>query len=143
MKPGLSIGDKATFSRVVPETETVSRLFADSTLLAGMPDVLATAYMIGLMEWACCEQIAPYYEAGECSLGTHVDMSHIAPTPPGMTVTVTSEIAEIDGKFLWFRVSLHDGVDLIGEGRHQRALIRQDRFEARVRAKASEVELAT
>ena len=137
MKPGLAIGDTATFSRVVPADETVSRLFAESTLLATMPDVFATAYMIGLMEWACCEQIAPYYDAGECSLGIHVDISHLAPTPPGLTVTVTSRVAEIDGRFIWFDVSLHDGVDLIGEGRHKRAVVDRDRFQAKAAAKAA------
>ncbi len=137
MQPGLAIGDTATFSRVVPADETVSRLFADSALLATMPDVFATAYMIGLMEWACCEQIAPFYGAGECSLGIHVDISHLAPTPPGMTVTVTSRIAAIDGRFIWFDVSLSDGVDLIGEGRHKRAVVDRDRFQAKAAAKAA------
>lgn len=136
MKSGLAIGDTATFARVVPEDETVSRLFADSALLATMPEVFATAYMVGLMEWGCCEQIAPFYEDGECSLGIHVDISHLAPTPPGMTVTVTSRVAELDGRFIWFDVSLHDGVDLIGEGRHRRALVSRDRFQAKAAAKA-------
>lgn len=142
MKPGLAIGDRAVFSRAVPESETVSRLFPDSTLLAQMPDVLATAYMIGLMEWACCEHIAPYYEDGECSLGTHVDISHVAPTPPGLTVTVTSELEEIEGRFVWFKVSAHDGQDLIGAGRHPRALVHVDRFNERAAAKAAQVEIA-
>jgi len=137
VKPGLAIGDSATFARVVPANETVSRLFPDSPLLATMPDVFSTAYMIGLMEWACCEQIAPFYEDGECSLGIHVDISHLAPTPPGMTVTVTSRIAELDGRFIWFDVSLDDGVEVIGAGRHRRALVDRARFQARAEAKAA------
>jgi fluoroacetyl-CoA thioesterase len=136
VNPGLAIGDTATFSRAVAEHETVSRLFADSALLARMPDVFATAYMVGLMEWGCCEQIAPYYEDGECSLGVLVEISHLAATPPGMTVTVTSRVAGIEGRFLAFDVSLHDGVDLIGEGRHRRALVVTERFAAKARAKA-------
>ncbi|MCA8881182.1 MAG: thioesterase family protein [Rhodobacteraceae bacterium] len=130
------MGDTATFSRVVREDETVSRLFDDAALLARMPDVFATAYMVGLMEWACCEQIAPYYEDGECSLGVRVDISHVAATPPGMTVTVTSRVAELDGRFIRFDVSLSDGMDLIGEGRHQRALVQTARFQAKADAKA-------
>jgi fluoroacetyl-CoA thioesterase len=142
VKPGLAIGDTATFSRVVREDETVSRLFDDAALLARMPDVFATAYMVGLMEWACCEQIAPYYDDGECSLGVHVDISHVAATPPGMTVTVTSRVAELDGRFIRFEVSLNDGVDLIGEGRHQRALVQTARFQAKADAKAKAMGVA-
>jgi fluoroacetyl-CoA thioesterase len=142
VKPGLAIGDTATFSRVVREDETVSRLFDDAALLARMPDVFATAYMVGLMEWACCEQIAPYYDDGECSLGVHVDISHVAATPPGMTVTVTSRVAELDGRFIRFEVSLNDGVDLIGEGLHQRALVQTARFQAKADAKAKAMGVA-
>ena len=98
--------------------------------------VLATGYMVGLMEWACIEQLLPFYEDGEGSLGTHVDVSHLAPTPPGLTVTVETEVTGIDGKFVWFSVRAHDGVDLIGEGRHQRALVRWEKFVPRVMAKA-------
>ena len=98
--------------------------------------VLATGYFVGLMEWACVEQLAPYYEDGEGSLGTHVDFSHVAPTPPGLTVTVESEVTAIDGKFVWFKCRAHDGVDMIGEGRHQRAVVRWERFVPKVAAKA-------
>ena len=101
-----------------------------------MPGVLATGYMVGLMEWACIEQLLPFYEDGEGSLGTHVDVSHLAPTPPGLTVTVETEVTGIDGKFVWFSVRAHDGVDLIGEGRHQRALVRWEKFVPKAMAKA-------
>jgi fluoroacetyl-CoA thioesterase len=137
MKPGLTIGHRAEFSRKVPPEETVSRLFPDSALLAQMPHVYATAYMIGFMEWACCEHVAPFYDEGECSLGIQVDMSHIAPTSPGMTVTVTSEITALEGRFLGFRVSLRDEAGLIGEGTHRRALVDADTFSARAAGRAA------
>jgi fluoroacetyl-CoA thioesterase len=138
VKPGLAIGAKARFSRMVAANDTVPRLFDDATVMAGMPDVLATARMVGLMEWACVEQIAPYYEAGECSLGIHVDVSHVAPTAPGMLVTVDSEVTAIDGKFLWFKVTARDAAGLIGEGRHQRALVDAEKFSAKAEAKRKE-----
>ncbi|MEM8569418.1 MAG: thioesterase family protein [Pseudomonadota bacterium] len=136
MKPGLSVGDRATFSREVPAHETVSRLFSDSELLSQMPDVYATAYMVGFMEWACCEQLAPYYEEGQCSLGIHVEMSHTAPTVPGMTVTVLSEVAEIDTRFVTFKVTARDNSGVIGEGRHRRALVDRETFAAKAAGRA-------
>ncbi len=135
MKPGLKAGDTARFSREVLPDDTVPSLFGDAVVMHGMPEVLATAKMIGMMEWACVEQMKPYYEEGECSLGIHVDVSHLAPTPPGLTVTVESEVTEVDGRFLWFRVRAHDGVDLIGEGRHRRAVVNEERFRAKAETK--------
>ncbi len=137
MKPGLDIGSRAEFSRKVPADETVSRLFEDSALLAAMPHVYATAYMIGFMEWACCEQVAPFYDEGECSLGIEVNITHVAPTSPGMTVTAISELTAIEGKFLSFRVWLRDDAGPIGEGTHRRALVDADNFAAKAAGRAA------
>ncbi|MEV8465291.1 thioesterase family protein [Fluviibacterium sp. DFM31] len=138
MKPGLQIGARASFSRVIRPEEVVPRLFPDARVMDDMPEVLSSAYMIGLFEWACVEQLAPFYEDGECSLGTAFDLTHCAPTPPGLTVTVDTEVQSIDGNFIWFKVRGHDGHDLIGEGRHLRGLIGKERFEKRVAAKRLE-----
>jgi fluoroacetyl-CoA thioesterase len=147
MKPGLHIGDRATFSRVVTERDVVPDLFPDAGVLSGMPRVFATAYMVGLMEWACVEQIAPFFEDGEGSLGIHVDVDHTAPTPPGLTVTVDSEVTAIDGNKVWFKVRLCDDHGVISEGSHGRAVVKWDRFagrvEARRKAPALETEGAT
>ncbi|MGS4944292.1 thioesterase family protein [Meridianimarinicoccus sp. RP-17] len=132
MKPGLHIGDTASFSRVVTEREVVSDLFPDAGVLHGMPRVFATAYMVGLMEWACVEQIAPYFDDGEGSLGIHVDVGHVAPTPPGLTVTVESEVTAIEDNKLWFKVRLRDDHGVISEGRHARAVVDWARFQSRV-----------
>ncbi len=139
MKPGLTVGAKGRHSFTVTAAKTVPALFPEATSFRAMPAVLATGYMVGLMEWACLEQLAPFMEDGEGSLGTHVDVSHVAPTPPGLTVTVDTEVTAIDGRFVWFAVRAHDGVDLIGEGRHQRAVVRWDRFVPRAMAKAERV----
>ncbi|RYH12443.1 thioesterase [Tropicimonas sp. IMCC6043] len=131
------MGDRAEFSRVVRLEEVVCRLFPDARIMEDMPEVLASAYMIGLFEWACVEQIAPYYEKGEGSLGIGFEMTHVAPTPPGLTVTVETEIVDIDGRFITFEVHGHDGQDMIGEGRHKRAVTRWEKFNAKVAAKAA------
>lgn len=138
MKRGLNIGDTASFSRVITEREVVPDLFPDADVLHGMPRVFATAYMVGLMEWACVEQIAPYFDKGEGSLGVHVDVNHVAPTPPGLTVTVESTIDAMDDRSVWFSVKLHDDSDLISEGRHKRALVQWDRFQGRVDGKRAD-----
>lgn len=135
MKPGLTIGATVDHRMVVTPHHTVRALFADEGAFPTMPAVFATAYMTGLMEWACVQLIKPFYEDGEDSLGTHVDFSHVAPTLPGQTVTVTATVEAIDGRKIWFTVRAHDGVDMIGEGRHQRALIVTERFNERLAAK--------
>jgi fluoroacetyl-CoA thioesterase len=101
-----------------------------------MPKVFATGFMIVLMEWTCIQLMAPHLDAGEGSLGTHVDVSHAAATPPGMTVTVEAECIAVNGRRLEFKVRAHDGIDMIGEGRHQRAVVPWETFNYRVAEKA-------
>ena len=141
MKPGLKPGDRASFSMRVTAGDTVPALFADRRAFLDMPDVFATAKMVGLMEWACVEQLRPDYEDGEDSLGIHVDVDHSAPTLPGQVVTVETEVEEIDGRFLWFRVVAHDGIDQIGAGRHRRAVIDSTKFNDRLELKRAKAAL--
>jgi fluoroacetyl-CoA thioesterase len=104
-----------------------------------MPRVFATGYMVGLMEWACMQLMAPHLDPGEGSLGVHIDINHTAATPPGLTVTVDVECTEVVGKKVSFKVKAHDGVDQIGTGRHERFVVAWDRFNANVAAKAAKV----
>jgi fluoroacetyl-CoA thioesterase len=135
VKSGLTIGARHQHRFTVQDRHTVQSLFAPEGAFPRMPAVFATAYMTGLMEWACVELIKPFYDAQEDSLGIHVDFSHVAPTLPGQVVTVTAALTAIDGRKLSFAVSAHDGVDLIGEGLHQRALIDTEKFAQRLDAK--------
>jgi fluoroacetyl-CoA thioesterase len=98
--------------------------------------------MIVLIEWVCVRLLKPHLDAGEGSLGVHVDVSHLAATPPGLTVTVDAEVTAVDGKRVSFKVKAHDGVDLIGEGRHERFVVAWDRFNARVAEKAKAAAMA-
>lgn len=137
MKPTLKPGLTHSFSYRVPENKTVPFTYPESPEIAAMPKVFATGFMIVLMEWTCLQLLAPHLDAGEGSVGIHVDVSHTAATLPGMTVTVQAECIAVEGRKATFNVRAHDGVDLIGEGRHERAVVVWDKFNARVAEKAT------
>jgi fluoroacetyl-CoA thioesterase len=139
MKPTLKPGLTHRFAYKVPENKTVPHTFPESPEIAAMPKVFATGYMIVLMEWTCTQLLAPHLDDGEGSLGVHVDVSHLAATLPGMTVTVDVEVSQIVGNRVAFKVKAHDGIDLIGEGRHERFVVSWDKFNARLAAKAKKV----
>jgi len=136
MKPTLRPGQTHSFSYTVPENKTVPYTYPESPEIAAMPKVFATGFMIVLMEWTCLQLLVPHLDEGEGSVGTHVDVSHAAATPPGMTVRVDAECTAVDGRKVSFRVRAHDGVDLIGEGTHERAIVSWDSFRHRVAIKA-------
>jgi fluoroacetyl-CoA thioesterase len=124
----------------VSVTKTVPHLYTESALFRQMPEVLATGYLVGLLEWACIEAIKPHLDwPREQSLGTHVNFSHIAATPPGMTITVNVRLDKVEGRKLTFTLSAHDGVDKISEGTHIRHVIDVDRFNAKLSAKAKKL----
>jgi len=136
MKDTLKAGLTYQFRFTVPDSKTVPALYPESEAFQQMPQVLATGYMVGLMEWACIEALRPHLDwPREQSLGTHVDFSHLAATPPGMTVTVDVRLDKVEGRKLTFSVSAHDDVDKITEGRHERYVIDAARFNAKVAEK--------
>jgi len=137
MKPTLQPGIKASFSYIVPEEKTVPHVYRESAEMQTMPHVFATGFMISLMEWTCVKALAAHLDEGEGSVGVHVDVSHAAATPPGFTVTVDVECTEVTGRKVWFHVRAHDGVDMIGEGYHQRFIVEWDRFNKRMADKAA------
>lgn len=137
MKPTLTAGLTHRFTFTVPASKTVPHLYPESALFQQMPHVLATGYLVGLLEWACIEAITPHLDwPREQSLGTHVNFSHLAATPPGHTITVDVRVDKVEGRRLWFTVRAHDGVDLISEGTHQRQVIDAARFNAKIASKA-------
>ena len=105
---------------------------------SGTVPVFATPQMVLLMERAAVNALAPHLASGQQSVGTMVNVRHLAATPLGATVTARAELIAVDGRRLTFRVSAHDGTELIGEGAHERALIDLARFEAKVAAKAAQ-----
>lgn len=137
MLAGLVVGDMAKFTRRITAREAVPEVFPDCAVFKAMPPVFATAYMIGLIEWACVEHLAPHVLPGHGSVGTHVDVSHSAPSVPGSRVTVESRVETIEGPSVWFAVLARDEAGVIGEGRHRRALVEWGAFGAKLSARLS------
>jgi len=126
-----------TLSLKVDDRLLVTAFAPQFSAFADLPPVFATAFMVGFMEWACIEALKPYLLDGENTVGTHVYLSHVAPTPLGMTVTAQVELVEVKGRTLRFRVDCYDECDLIGTGFHERTVIDTVRFMAKVRKKAT------
>ena len=143
MKSSLKPGLTHRFVYMVPANKTVPHLYPEADQFQEMPAVFATGFMVGLLEWTCIQLMAPHLDPGEGSLGVHVDFSHSAATPPGLTVTVDAECTAVEGKRLTFKIKAHDGVDVISEGRHERFVVAWDRFNARVADKAKAVPAPT
>lgn len=132
LKPGLVFSHQF----VIPVSKTVPRLYPESDEFIQMPEVFATGFMVGFLEWACILCINPYLDwPDEQTVGTHIDVSHEAATPPGFEVTARVELVEVDGKRLLFNVEAHDGVDLISRGQHVRYIINKNKFDDGLRQK--------
>jgi fluoroacetyl-CoA thioesterase len=99
--------------------------------------VLATPQMVLLMERAGVAAVDHLLPEGYLTVGGHLDVRHLAPTPTGFEVKATAELMDVDGRRLDFRVELHDGVELVGSGTHQRFIVELDRFGQRVAQKAA------
>jgi fluoroacetyl-CoA thioesterase len=125
-----------SLSLQVNERLLVTAFSRDFPAFADLPPVFATAFMVGFIEWACIEALQPWLPEGETTVGTHVYLSHVAPTPKGMKVTAHVELIEVKGRTLRFRVDCFDVCGLIGSGFHERTLIDSARFMAKVDEKA-------
>jgi fluoroacetyl-CoA thioesterase len=136
MKPSLKAGLTYEFRFTVPETKTVPHLYPESRSFQEMPRVLATGYLVGLMEWASIEAVKPHLDwPREQSLGTRVAFTHVAATPPGLTITIHVRLDKVEGRKLTFTLSAHDGIDTISEGTHERHVIDVERFNAKIASK--------
>lgn len=114
---------------------------ADNTALAmgsGTLEVFATPSMIALMEKTAWESVAPYLEEGEGTVGTQLDVAHLSATPLDMTVRCQSELVEVDGRKLVFKVSAYDEAGLIGEGTHERFIVKNEKFQSKANGKKAE-----
>ena len=97
--------------------------------------VLSTPHMIGYMERCCRDTVLPLLEPGYDTVGTHVNVAHLAAAPVGMSVTFTVEVIGVEGRRVEFRVEARDEKEKIGEGTHERAIINVARFASRMAAK--------
>ena len=136
--PTLQPGLRHQFTYRVPPDKTVPHLYPEAPDFLAMPEVFATGFMVGLIEWTCIQLINQHLDwPAEMTLGIHVDLSHEAATPPGLEVTTSVELTKVDGRLLEFTFESHDGVDTITRGTHRRAIVDAAKFAARTAAKAS------
>lgn len=140
MKESLKPGIEHELQFLVPIDKTVPALLPESPELRAMPEVLATGYLVGLIEWTCVRAVIPHLDwPREQTVGTRVNVTHSAATPPGLQVRVRVKLTEVDGRRLVFDVDAHDGVDQISQGTHERYVINAEKFNAKAREKATGV----
>ena len=137
MKETLQKGITFTHRYQVPIEKTVPYVFQESKLFQAMPPVFATAFMVGLMEWACMETLQPYMDEDEISLGTNICVTHSAATPPGMQVEVEVTLLEVNGSRTKWSIVARDEKEMIGEGTHERFSIKGEKFKNIVAKKAA------
>ena len=144
MKPTLQPGLTSQHRYLVPKEKTVPYLFTaqEAPDIASMPGVLATPFMIAIMEWSCTRLLNQHLEPGEGSLGVLVNVSHLAATLPGQTVTVDVTVEAVDRGRVRFKVVANDGLDKIGDGIHERMVVPSDKFTAKVNQKAAKAGVA-
>lgn len=125
----LTVGIKGKDSVIVTENNTAK------SVGSGMLAVFATPAMAALMEKTASESVAAYLADGEGTVGISLNIHHLAATPIGMTVTCESELVEIDRKRLVFTLKVSDGVDVIGDGTHERFIINNEKFMLKAESK--------
>ena len=116
---------------------TVGEEHTAPSIGSGRVHVLATPVMINLIEAAALKAIEHLLPEGYQSLGTHLDVRHIAATPVGMKAKATAEVTKVDGRTVTFKVSVFDEKELIGDGTHERVVVNVAKFDARVQKKLS------
>jgi fluoroacetyl-CoA thioesterase len=132
LRPGLT----GTLTYQVPAERTVAHLLPESAGFRAMPEVLATGYLVGIVEWACMQLLHGHLDDGEQTLGVHVDLSHEAPTPVGGIVQVAATLSRVEGRRLLFEVEARDDSAVISRGTHRRAVIDRRRFDERLALRA-------
>ncbi len=128
----LKVGITGSTDVLVSEANTAK------TMGSGSLDVFATPAMIALMEKAASVTVQNYIDEDSSTVGTMINIKHIAATPIGMNVTAKAELVEIEGKRLVFSVEAFDGKDKIGEGQHERFIIKAEKFIAKANSKLNE-----
>lgn len=125
----LTLGMDAKVERTVTQADTAQAFGS------GEVKVFATPMMIGLMENAALKAVDPHLPAGFATVGTHLDVKHLAATPVGMKVWASATLTGIEGKKLTFEIKAYDELELIGEGTHERFIIPFEKFVLKAESK--------
>ena len=125
----IPIGTRGEYKLLVTSEVAIDFLGLDG------PRVLSTPQMIGRMEMTCRNAVLPLLEPAYDTVGTHVNVAHLAAAPLGMTVTFTAEVTAVVDRRVQFRVEAHDEKEKIGEGTHERAIIHVAKFATRLARK--------
>lgn len=125
----IETGIKGTKAQMVTDELTAAHIGS------GLVKVFATPMMVALMEGTCAESVASELASGQSTVGTHINVSHCAATPVGMQVRCESELVEVDRRRLVFKVAAYDERGLIGEGTHERFIIENEKFQAKINSK--------
>jgi fluoroacetyl-CoA thioesterase len=134
LAPGLTVA----YEFKIPRNKTVPYLYPEIPAARVMPEVFATGFMVGLIEFACIQAINPHIDwPREQSVGIRIDVKHMAATPPGLTVTVRGTLDRVEGRRLFFSISADDGIDRIAEGTHERFVVDAEKFKGQVAVKAA------
>ena len=139
LKPGITFEHKFT----IDNSKLVPALYPEAEEFQQMPEVFATGFMVGFLEWACLNAVKPHIDwPREQTVGVHVNFSHEAATPSGMEVTARVRLIEVDGRKLKFEVEGYDEAGLISRGTHDRFVIDKDRFDTALQEKREQADIA-
>ena len=127
----VSAGQTATATVTVTESNIAK------TMKSGSLDVVATPAMCALMEEADQAAVQPYLEEGEGTVGIALSITHEAPTPLGATVTAKAIVSAVEGRKITFDIEASDGIGIIGRGTHERFVINNEKFMAKVHSRAN------
>jgi fluoroacetyl-CoA thioesterase len=126
---GIPVGTKGEKTLLVTSENAIDFLGMEGAR------VLSTPHMIGYMERTCRDTVLPLLDAGYDTVGTHVNVAHLAAAPLGMSVRFTAEVLSVEGRRIQFRVEAFDEQEKIGEGTHERTVIHIAKFASRLAGK--------
>jgi fluoroacetyl-CoA thioesterase len=129
--PGLCVGAERTIRYRVGPENMVQRLLPGVTEFARKPEVMATGWLVGVCEWPAMDALREYMTDSQCSLGTGVDIAHLAPIPTGATLTVTARCVWIDGLSSTWAVDARDDQETVAAGVVSFVVVELERFTRR------------
>ncbi|MDR1806592.1 MAG: thioesterase family protein [Propionibacteriaceae bacterium] len=136
MKPTLHQGLSGTAEFTVTEALTVPALARHYPSYAGMPPAFSTPGLVGFVEQACIDLLAPHLDEGEFSVGVDVELTHTTATPVGAHLTADLQVLQVEPKSVLFAVTVSDNESVISIGQHRRAVLNRDRFVQKLSEKA-------